>query len=74
MNGSREFAKEFFKKLSLELNDKNNPSCGNEIFIAVPYILIPLCVETIKELRCNVAIAAQNVHFEQHGAYTGEIR
>ena len=74
MNGSKEFVEEFFKKLSLELKSKDKQTCEEEVFVAVPHILIPLCIETVKKLRCAVAIAAQNVHYEQSGAYTGETR
>jgi triosephosphate isomerase len=74
MNGSREFVNNFFEHLSFELKGKPEQACGVDIFIAVPHILIPLCVEAAKRFQCAVTIAAQNVYFEEHGAYTGETR
>ncbi len=41
------------------------------IVICVPFTNIPIAIKTLKD--CRVAIAAQNMHWEESGAYTGEI-
>ena len=43
----------------------------DEIVICPPYLDIPASLEAAK--GSNVAIGAQNVHWEKEGAYTGEI-
>lgn len=43
--------------------------CG--VVICTPYIDLPLAVQ--KTSGSNIAVGAQNVHFEKSGAYTGEI-
>lgn len=43
-----------------------------EVMIAPPFISLPAAVET-RRIEKRIAIAAQNVFFEQKGAYTGEI-
>ena len=42
-----------------------------DVVLCVPAINIPNAVRLFKNTR--VAIAAQNVHFEDHGAFTGEL-
>ena len=42
-----------------------------EVVLCVPYVNIPAAVRLFKE--CRVAIGAENVHYESHGAYTGEV-
>ncbi|MDD6095469.1 MAG: triose-phosphate isomerase [Clostridia bacterium] len=44
---------------------------GCDVILCVPFIDIPAAVEAAK--GTNVKIGAQNVHFEEKGAYTGEI-
>jgi len=43
----------------------------DEIVVCPPYIDIPCSVEVAR--GSNVAIGAQNMHWEQEGAYTGEV-
>ena len=43
----------------------------NEIIAAVPFVCIPAAL-TASE-GSNIKIAAQNMHWEEKGAYTGEI-
>ncbi|HQM96852.1 MAG TPA: triose-phosphate isomerase [Clostridia bacterium] len=53
-----------------ELSDKINQT--NDIIIcAVPYVCIPAALKASK--RSRIKIAAQNMHYEDNGAYTGEI-
>lgn len=42
-----------------------------ETIICAPYLFLPLLVEKTKDT--TIKIAAQNMHFEDAGAYTGEI-
>lgn len=41
------------------------------VILCVPFVSIPIAIKTLKD--CRVAIAAQNVHWETSGAYTGEV-
>ena len=43
----------------------------DEIVVCPPFLAIPASVEAAK--GSNVAIGAQNMHWEKEGAYTGEI-
>jgi triosephosphate isomerase len=42
-----------------------------EVVLCVPFVNIPAALRLFKDSR--VSIGAQNVHFEEHGAYTGEV-
>lgn len=42
-----------------------------DIRIAPPFLAIPMVLEVLA--HTNIAVGAQNVYFEQKGAYTGEI-
>lgn len=44
---------------------------GVEVVVAPPFVALPFVAEVVR--GTNVALAAQNVHFEPSGAYTGEI-
>ncbi len=50
---------------------KNSAGAGCDVVICPPAICIPAAGEAVK--GSNVALGAQNVHFEESGAYTGEI-
>jgi len=39
--------------------------------LCVPFVNIPAAVRLFKD--CHIAIGAQNCHYEDHGAYTGEV-
>lgn len=43
----------------------------SEVVVGVPFVSIPGVVEAAK--GSNIKVAAQNVHWEPNGAYTGEI-
>ncbi len=53
-----------------ELKDKVNTTESDVVF-CVPYVNIIPVVEALK--GTNIAVGAQNMHFEVNGAYTGEI-
>ncbi len=42
-----------------------------EVVLCVPYVNIPAALRLFKDTR--VAIGAQNLHYEESGAYTGEV-
>lgn len=42
-----------------------------EAIVCAPYVYLPLLVEEAKETK--IQIAAQNMHFENDGAFTGEV-
>ena len=44
---------------------------GVEVVVCPPYVSLTVSVQLLA--GTEVAVAAQNVHWEQHGAYTGEI-
>ena len=44
---------------------------GCKVVLCVPYVDIPAAIEAAK--GSNIAIGAENVHFEKSGAFTGEI-
>lgn len=41
------------------------------IILCVPFVNITTAIKVLKDSR--IAVAAQNVHWESHGAYTGEV-
>ncbi|MCF0136601.1 MAG: triose-phosphate isomerase [Lachnospiraceae bacterium] len=58
-----------------DLIETLKPLCGantdKDVVFCVPFIDIPLAVEAVK--GTNIKIGAQNLYFEEKGAYTGEI-
>lgn len=42
-----------------------------EVVVGVPFVAIPAVVEACKDT--SIKVAAQNVHWEESGAYTGEV-
>ena len=58
---------EFIKALAPEVASMNNA----DIVLCVPFTDIAAAVEAAN--GTNIAIGAQNVHFKENGAYTGEI-
>lgn len=55
---------DFIEKVNLEkLNE------GVEYAVAAPFVML----QKLKEKSKNIKIAAQNVHYEKSGAYTGEV-
>ena len=52
------------------LKDKiNTPDV--EVVVCPPYVCLPAVLEAVK--GTNIGVGAQNMHFEENGAYTGEI-
>lgn len=66
MNMTVESGKKLIKELIPLVKDAN---C--DVALCVPAILIPEMVQAAKD--SNIAIGAENVHWAQSGAYTGEI-
>lgn len=67
MNKTREEAKVFASE-SIELQKF---ALAHDIDIGVAPTYLSLCA--VKKANPNLIVAAQNVHFEDHGAFTGEI-
>ena len=59
------------EKLISELIPAVKGKDGCEIIICVPFVDIPTAVAACK--GTNIKVGAQNVHFKESGAYTGEI-
>ena len=59
------------KELINELLKKINPENKVEVIIAPSFVNLPAAVELTKSSELKVA--AQNMHFEDQGAYTGEV-
>lgn len=55
-------------KKTAELTEGMN---GCDVVLCVPYVDIPASVEAAK--GTNVKIGAENIHFEEKGAFTGEV-
>ena len=66
MNKTPKEAVEFIQNLKDNVKDTET-----EVVVGVPYVAIPAVVEACK--GTNIKVAAQNVHYEASGAYTGEI-
>lgn len=65
MNGTNSDVREFFKNVNLKLDTNEKIIMG----LGLPFTSL----ETGLECSKKVKIAAQNVHFAEKGAYTGEI-
>ncbi len=59
------------KKLITELAPMVEGKNGCDIIVCVPFVDIHTAVEACK--GTNIKVGAQNVHFKENGAYTGEI-
>lgn len=66
MNKNRQEAQEFMKEFIPLVADTQN-----EVVICAPYLDLSNLVEMTK--GTNVKIGAQNMHWEENGAYTGEV-
>lgn len=67
MNKTAEETKEFITSFLPMVNDVTNV----DILLAPPFTSLGMAADLLK--GSNVILAAQNVHFEENGAYTGEI-
>jgi len=66
MNFSYDEAKNYFEELK-----KDSTTSANYVGVCVPSIYLELAVNIFK--NSNVAVGAQNIFYENSGAYTGEI-
>lgn len=66
MNKTPSEAKSFFEEFKSLAKD-----IKNEIIICVPYVDLDVAVQMTKDT--NISIGAQNMHYEEKGAFTGEI-
>ena len=49
----------------------NDGDCGVEVVVCVPFTDIPAAAEALKGSK--IGLGAQNMHWKESGAYTGEI-
>jgi triosephosphate isomerase len=56
---------------ALQLKEAINDVSGREIVIAPPFVSLVSVAEVVKD--SNITLSAQNVFWEEEGAYTGEI-
>lgn len=66
MNKTPKEAVEFVNELKASVAD-----ASNEVVVGIPFVCIPGVVEAVK--GTNIKVAAQNMHWEEKGAYTGEV-
>jgi len=66
MNKTPKEAVEFVNELKAKVAD-----ASNEVVVAVPFVCLPGVIEAVK--GTNIKVAAQNVHWEEKGAFTGEV-
>ena len=59
------------KKFITQLKSKAGQAKWCDVVLCVPFLKIPAAVRAAKHTK--IAIGAQNCHFEENGAYTGEI-
>ena len=66
MNKTPSEAAEFITALKERVKDANT-----EVVVGVPFV----CIPAVKAAAAgsNIKVAAQNIHFEEKGAYTGEV-
>ncbi len=66
MNKTASEAVAFVNELKASVAD-----AANEIVVGVPFICLPGVCEAVK--GSNIKVAAQNMHWEEKGAFTGEV-
>ena len=66
MNKTPKEAVAFVNELKASVAD-----ASNEVVVGVPFVCLPGVVEAVK--GTNIKVAAQNMHWEEKGAYTGEV-
>ena len=66
MNKTPQEARKLIKELIPLVNDSED-----DVIFCVPFVDIPAAIEALK--GTNIAVGAQNMHWEEKGAYTGEI-
>ncbi len=66
MNMTPSQAEEFINAIKTDIN-----GADNEVFIIPPFIAIPKVISLLEDT--DVKVGAQNLYFEEKGAFTGEI-
>lgn len=66
MNKTASEAVEFVTALKERVADANT-----EVVVGVPFVCLPGVIAAVK--GSNIKVAAQNMHFEEKGAFTGEV-
>jgi len=66
MNKTAKEAEEFVKALAPRVEGANG-----DVVVCVPFVCLPAVIEAAK--GTNIKVGAQNMHWEEKGAYTGEV-
>ncbi|MDF2986884.1 MAG: triosephosphate isomerase [Eubacterium sp.] len=66
MNKTAKEAVAFVNELKASIAD-----ASNEVVVGVPFVCLPGVIEAVK--GSNIKVAAQNMHWEEKGAFTGEV-
>lgn len=66
MNKTPQEARKLIKDLIPLVNDSED-----DVIFCVPFVDVPAAIDALK--GTNIAVGAQNMHWEEKGAYTGEI-
>jgi len=66
MNKTPKEAEEFVKALAPKVEGANA-----DVVVCVPFVCLPAVIEAAK--GTNIKVGAQNMHWEEKGAYTGEV-
>ncbi len=66
MNKTPKEAVAFVNELKASIAD-----ASNEVVVGVPFVCLPGVIEAVK--GTNIKVAAQNMHWEEKGAFTGEV-
>ncbi|NLF43975.1 MAG: triosephosphate isomerase, partial [Bacteroidales bacterium] len=66
MNKTAKEAVEFVNALKGGVADADS-----EVVVGVPFVCLPGVIEAVK--GSNIKVAAQNMHWEEKGAFTGEV-
>lgn len=69
MNYGPNETRSFFTELS---GHTSAVSAGTEVLVCAPFLSIGVAIDSARRVQ-GVQVGAQNVHFEDNGAYTGEI-
>ncbi|MEM2131368.1 MAG: triose-phosphate isomerase [Candidatus Woesearchaeota archaeon] len=68
MHKTSKEALDYLKKFIPLIKDSKD-----EIVLAVPFTLLPVLYEKLKKEKSKIKLAAQNIFYENQGAFTGEI-
>ena len=71
MNKTPREAEDLMRELIPLIREKGEPDC--DVVVCPPAVDIPVVGQILAETKSVIALGAQNVHFRESGAFTGEI-